>query len=70
LTALASAIDFDLRDGHRALVYVRSGGIRVCAGGNEQTIPAGHAVVLHGGGGAATLAALTARMSWSCRALK
>ena len=46
--ALVSAIDFDLRDGHRALVYVRSGGVQVRAGGSEQSVPAGHAVVLHG----------------------
>lgn len=52
--ALVSAIDFDLRDGHRALVYVRSGGVQVRAGGSEQSVPAGHAVVLHGGGGAVT----------------
>jgi len=54
---LHSAIDFDLRDGDRALVYVRSSSINVCAAGSEQDVPAGNAVVLHNGGGEVTFAA-------------
>ena len=54
---LRPAISFDLRDGHRALVYVRTGGIRVRAEGREQSVAAGHALTLRGDGGAITFEA-------------
>jgi redox-sensitive bicupin YhaK (pirin superfamily) len=47
---LRSAISFELKDGHHALIYVREGSIRVHGDGGATAVEAGHAVALSGSG--------------------